>query len=707
MSIPRMNCKREASESLNQLEGQVSNQSDINMDLEDDWRFSTPEEIKTELEERFSEEEKAEVWSEAAETVKKYYEELLKRWKEEMDTLLVYAGLFSAILTAFNMQSYPLLQPDPTDYTLAVLLQISRQLDSFSVHGSFINSTENARSLAQSQTPFQPSSSAVWINTLWFSSLVLSLAAASIALIVKQWLQEVIVGLSGTSRDSARLRQYRLNGLLKWRVGTIVVALPILLQVALILFLTGMVILLWTLHHTVAAVTSSLVGTLFAAFVVVSMTPVFKWDCFYRSPQAFALYTMIRVGYNTSKRVLDRLFHMIWMIDIRFRGRLDTSSFFCRLSARIHHLADIPTWHGREQVTIASETGKLDRSIATTAYTTTLSPNYLERMHVILPDLPHDQLDVALQDIFNVCDNHWGGSLGPGSKHWFKNVQCAELSALSATRQMLTVPEQQRDDDWVQNTISVLKKLISTRAGDPLSSPEDFVSTLSPLSIGNNALAWTAGEEIASYWIFSEQVEKELASYTAVRGVLAYSSWRLKNWREEEYTFDNFESWVRAARCVALCLSRSISNYTISPAQLKLICENARAALLDLENLLLQQDWALLEPEKSEVIEGRRDLWPIVLPHRLSGWLVRWIIEPLTVVYESGDGRALDVIPHTLVDALWHAWSAVERAFPCPLDAQVIETIKVYTQLDSIVPAMLELDARIEKARMEERLRSV
>lgn len=83
---------------------------------------------------------------------------------------------------------------------------------------------------------------------------------------------------------------------------------------------------------------------------------------------------------------------------------------------------------------------------------------------------------------------------------------------------MLAVPEQQRDDNWVRNTISVLKKLIRTRSGDPRSSPEEFVSTLSPLSIGNNPLAWIAGEEIAIYWIFSEQVEKGPASYTVIRG---------------------------------------------------------------------------------------------------------------------------------------------------------------------------------------------
>ena len=46
------------------------------------------------------------------------------------------AGLFSAILTAFNVQSYILLQPASPDPTLAVLQQISLQLNSFSVNPS-------------------------------------------------------------------------------------------------------------------------------------------------------------------------------------------------------------------------------------------------------------------------------------------------------------------------------------------------------------------------------------------------------------------------------------------------------------------------------------------------------------------------------------------------------------------------------------------
>ena len=122
------------------------------------------------------------------------------------------AGLFSAILTAFNVQSYPLLaapEPSPSQ----ILQQISMQLGSISLHGPFANSTQPPFKLNASQ-PTSPPRSAVWLNILWFSSLILSLSAASVGILVKQWLKEYVSGLSGTSREAARLRQYRLNNLI-------------------------------------------------------------------------------------------------------------------------------------------------------------------------------------------------------------------------------------------------------------------------------------------------------------------------------------------------------------------------------------------------------------------------------------------------------------------------------------------------------------
>ncbi|TFK86569.1 hypothetical protein K466DRAFT_443009, partial [Polyporus arcularius HHB13444] len=227
----------------------------------------------------FTKEQKEKVWAEAADAVEMYHDDLLRRWKEEMDTLLVYAGLFSAVLTAFNVQSYQLLQPGSTDPMVALLQEISSQLASFTVSSPFVNSTHAGRSTGYIQPHFHAPTSAVWLNTLWFSSLVFSLASATIALFVKQWLHEATV--QGTSRESARLRQYRLNGLHRWRVGTIVVALPILLQVSSVLYLAGLVILLWTLHTTVAAITSTLVAIVFTSFLTVTILPVLKNDCPY------------------------------------------------------------------------------------------------------------------------------------------------------------------------------------------------------------------------------------------------------------------------------------------------------------------------------------------------------------------------------------------------------------------------------------------
>ena len=42
------------------------------------------------------EEERMKAWSDASEVVKVYYEELTRRWKEEIDTLLVYVGCCDA-----------------------------------------------------------------------------------------------------------------------------------------------------------------------------------------------------------------------------------------------------------------------------------------------------------------------------------------------------------------------------------------------------------------------------------------------------------------------------------------------------------------------------------------------------------------------------------------------------------------------------------
>ncbi|KAI0816068.1 hypothetical protein BC628DRAFT_1280033, partial [Trametes gibbosa] len=220
--------------------------------------------------------------------VKTYSDELIERWNKEIDTYLVYAGLFSAILTAFNVQSYLLLQPQPSDPTIVLLQQISSQLSSFSFDPPFVNSTYPPSTTQNVGTGVPPAVErwAVWLNALWFSGLTLSLASASISIMVKQWLNEYTIGASGTSPQIARLRQYRLNNLKKWRVASIVLVIPLLLQLALVLYLAGLLVLLWNLHQTVAAVISVLVGTFGLLTLVTTFLPLYDDTCAYLTPMA-------------------------------------------------------------------------------------------------------------------------------------------------------------------------------------------------------------------------------------------------------------------------------------------------------------------------------------------------------------------------------------------------------------------------------------
>lgn len=324
--------------------------------------------------------------------------------------------------------------------------------------------------------------------------------------------------LGCTSREVARLRQHRLNGLLKWRVGSIVVALPILLQAALVLFLGGMVILLWTLHGTVAAVSSSLVGGLFTFLVTVTILPVMRWDCSYRSPQASATYTIVRLVNDVIRGICDRLF---WMLrtasrrSVQVRDRIASTALPVVVWAR-RGFREMPTWHGRDHIAIARDPGLLDRGIVTTAYTATLSPDHLDRLHIILPDFPQDQLSTTLQEIWSAFELHWGGLYGPEYAHWLKNVRMLEATALYAARHMTTIQELDRGDNWRCCTKAILDKLVASHDPDRCDSTL-FISTMTPLALGNTDVAWAASDIIAKFWMFSAVFENEMPSYSIIR----------------------------------------------------------------------------------------------------------------------------------------------------------------------------------------------
>ncbi|KAI0698852.1 hypothetical protein C8Q76DRAFT_248362 [Earliella scabrosa] len=364
----------------------------------------------------FTEEEKKEAWDKTADVVKIYSDELVDRWNKEIDTLLVYAGLFSAVLTAFNVQSYTLLAPDPQDRLLDTLQQISAQLGSFSVNPSFVNSTSPAVSQIPVPPPQAPRS-VVWLNTLWFSSLIFSLSAASIGIMVKQWLSEYSAGLSGSSRQTARLRQHRLNSLIKWRVGSVVAILPVLLQIALVLFFSGLLVLLWSLNDVVAGVASALIGVLFIATAGSIVLPTVKRDCSYISPLAFCFFVaalpLQRMWCNLRRSTALGIYalsqHASAPILKTALRRLDL--WLCPKDG-----PPSPLWRGWEIRHVSKKSTSLDCDIITKAYTTTLNPVHLDVASPCLSALSPEEVLRCSKAVHEETVRHWKENEG--------DVQC-------------------------------------------------------------------------------------------------------------------------------------------------------------------------------------------------------------------------------------------------------------------------------------------
>ncbi|EIN09475.1 hypothetical protein PUNSTDRAFT_143031 [Punctularia strigosozonata HHB-11173 SS5] len=214
---------------------------------------------------------------------------MVEAYTTDIDGLLIFAGLFSAVLTTFISQVYPQLQQDNTQLSAQILGDISRQLQNIST-----NQAATATSAPSSSAPFTPSRTFIIVNALWLMSLLSALAPVLLGLFVKQWLREYITWTRISPHDVAlHRREYRHDAFQKWQVGNIATALPALLQLSLVLFFAGLIVLLKSLSDTLMIVVSAAVGAIMFCVVAVLVLPAFRKDCPYRSPLA---WTLVRVA---------------------------------------------------------------------------------------------------------------------------------------------------------------------------------------------------------------------------------------------------------------------------------------------------------------------------------------------------------------------------------------------------------------------------
>ncbi|KAH9830648.1 uncharacterized protein C8Q71DRAFT_362016, partial [Rhodofomes roseus] len=253
-----------------------------------------------------ADDELSEAWSTLAKEAWSTEKQRVERWRNEINALLVFAGLFSAVVTAFVAPYYAGLLPAPdfnTDIleqqtqisasTLLVLERISSQLGGATTGAAVTVASSSlaaasAMDSSPSSSPSLPPGPPRWIATVWFISLVFSLSAASVALAINQWLN-FHVEQTGLRSAPQKLWTWRLrrDAIDTWKVESIVGLLPCLLQIALVLFLVGIIGYLMEIGPDIAAPSAVFIGLLLLFLVATSFLPALTEYSPYKSPQAW------------------------------------------------------------------------------------------------------------------------------------------------------------------------------------------------------------------------------------------------------------------------------------------------------------------------------------------------------------------------------------------------------------------------------------
>ncbi|KAL1724033.1 hypothetical protein EV715DRAFT_286092 [Schizophyllum commune] len=222
---------------------------------------------------------RARVWSVYIDESKKADREETTRLDGTLDVLLVYAGLFSAVVTTFVSQSSSKLEPDYAKITASLVYELVLMQRTA---GSGTPRTEVPTSQFTDDSDTTTTSD-LWVNGLWMASLSLSLLTALLSVLAKQWIQYFNSMHGRTPRQRAFIRQYRHQSFERWKVSLIVSSLPILLNVALLLFLAGLAVFTTAGNHSVSIVVICFSTFITLVFIVSVLLPVFVHECAYKT----------------------------------------------------------------------------------------------------------------------------------------------------------------------------------------------------------------------------------------------------------------------------------------------------------------------------------------------------------------------------------------------------------------------------------------
>ncbi|QRV94435.1 phenylalanine-tRNA ligase beta subunit [Ceratobasidium sp. AG-Ba] len=240
----------------------------------------------------------ARVWKTYVREADRWDKEIVDGRNSSLDVLLIFAALFSAISTAFIIESLGDLKPDTAESSARSLLAISRKLD------AIVAGQQPTPLPAQAATldDFSPSYSSIVVNILWLLSLSLSVAC-----------YKFMMGRSGPIYNQARKRQQKWNGIESWKMQELVNVLPGLMHAALLLFAVGLCIYLWDIHTGVAVVVTVVTAIAGCIYNLTTVLPLFDRFCPYSTPVTQILSFVQHTVYLAVEHEYNRTIHAHWL----------------------------------------------------------------------------------------------------------------------------------------------------------------------------------------------------------------------------------------------------------------------------------------------------------------------------------------------------------------------------------------------------------
>ncbi|KIM33607.1 hypothetical protein M408DRAFT_19871 [Serendipita vermifera MAFF 305830] len=206
--------------------------------------------------------------------------ELTELWNNSLDSLLIFAGLFGGILTAFLIESRKDLQEDPQQHLLKQILFTLQQ--------------SNADPALLE--PFQPEPTSIHVNGLWFSSLTLTLVSALGGVLAKGWLAKFNPATRRERAVDAYDRQLRALRAQQWRLAPIITAIPLLIQASLFLFFVGLIIQILDNNIQIWLVVIVLVAAAALLYIFSTILPWFSPSSPFQTPISAIVTSMTGLG---------------------------------------------------------------------------------------------------------------------------------------------------------------------------------------------------------------------------------------------------------------------------------------------------------------------------------------------------------------------------------------------------------------------------